>query len=461
VVDDAGGIIYLKGFQLPDAVILSSNVLVIEEYAGKLTYHNAGLLDAGEREPYFTKTGFYPSAGIPQAVYYNGRTYVCFQNRSDQAPLITYYDHATHVWANEVRIDDNPIGTTDSHGSPSIVFNSSGYIHAFWGTHSFTPGYMKHAVSNSPEDISAWTELSNVGTNPSFPIPIRLSNGYIYLFHGKSVGASQVDYVYQVSSNGGVSFGAENTILSYGNNHALQIVTAELYAGSPDRVYLAWYVRTYAPDYRFNCSSAYLNTQDGKMYSVAGVDLGTTVDESEAKTNCLVYDSGADMTTAPQIHLTGTTPYIIFGELVSRSHTWKFARWTSGTSWTVTDIFPSILYVYQFGNFIIQNSSWIESYLPIIRNDTGAHERNSVSLMKISSYDTGATWGVEEIVYNCDDMYYIVRVDVVEDFQDDLKIVFFPEYMFYQILSSEEFSMSYDGFAWGDNGFVHRTYEND
>lgn len=449
------GTVLLKDMPMPDGVTMKANVLVIEVYNGKIRFFGGELKGIGRLENYFMRNGYViDDVTYPQAIYYNGKTYVVFQGYPNEDPYITLFDHSTEQWATPVKIGTNPL-TDDMHGGPAIMIDALGYIHVWFGSHSFTPGYMKYSRSTNAEDISTWTAQSNFGTNPTFPNVIKASNNDLYVFYGESVDATNVRYVYHKSTDNGANWGTKTTVIDFGATTGVQIASTELIAGSPNKIHLAWYYRQYGvADNRQNVYHAYLNLTDGKMYAADDTDLGASIDKTEADDHCLVFDSTGENVGFPRVRVASNgRPYIIFGDCDAGA--WKFAAWT-GAAWTVTSIHTADISMFERPDFIINSTSEIEAYL--IVNEwakptyTGVNE-NGGNLWKFRSTDTGATWRMEESVYYGGN--FVTNPKTVYNHNNNLKIIFSEPYIIDGVLW---FNIKLKLYAHGDNGFVMKKY---
>ena len=115
----------------------------------------------------------------PSIASSGNKTYVAYQGPSEDA-YVCSYDHATSVWDGPVLAGTSLMFDGDGHGKPTIAVDDAGYIHMVFGGHgghSGLPGDYRlyaygnpppapgtvagkqtHMRSNSPHDISSWTE---------------------------------------------------------------------------------------------------------------------------------------------------------------------------------------------------------------------------------------------------------------------------------------------------------------
>ena len=297
---------------------------------------------------------FNPFHGSPSAQYYNGKTYIVFQGDSLD-PYITYYDHSTNLFATPVKVGDNPL-SSDVHGNPAIMLDNDHYIHVFWGAH-YT--YLKHSVSDEPEDISAWGEADNAtGNDATYAHVIQVSTDF-FLVYRKDISGSQKPLVIQKSDDNMASWGAEQTIVDFGDNAwiypSLDGLDEEV---DGDKIHLTWIRRLYdegEADYD-SAYHAYYDISEAKMYAQDGTDLGITVDETEADTNCLIDNGSNVWTDLPIINcrIYNSNPYILFR---LSTGTLRFVKWT-GSAWSspvtiTTTALDGVLEITDANNLIV------------------------------------------------------------------------------------------------------------
>ena len=192
---------------------------------------------------YFANNGFGNAVALvqhPSGVYHKGVTYVCYQGALED-PYVAAYNHNTKQWqgpfkagVSEMGKDPNRKKKIDNHGKPALLIDNAGYIHIAFGGHGGTAkhgentlgnyhyGKNLHAVSKQPLDISAWQTLDNISVFGTYSQFIKMDNGDMYLFYRH--GAHRSDWVYQKSTDNGVTFAPPVSFLKH---KRLQNVEAE------------------------------------------------------------------------------------------------------------------------------------------------------------------------------------------------------------------------------------------
>ena len=181
--------------------------------------------------PYFAENGFGEGVAVvqhPAGEHVNGITYVSYQG-SNEDPYVAAYNHETQQWSGPFKagtsiLGKNPTKKIDSHGKPTMIIDDEGYIHIFYGGHGgvkelhgdnplggYHSGENRHAVSQKPYDITTWRDLNNITPFGTYNQAIKMDNGDIYLFYRH--GAHRSDWVYQKSTDNGLTFAAPVSFL--------------------------------------------------------------------------------------------------------------------------------------------------------------------------------------------------------------------------------------------------------
>ena len=175
--------------------------------------------------PYSAENGFDEGVAVmqhPAGEHINGVTYVSYQGPNED-PYVAAYNHKTKTWTGPFQAGTSILGKDltkkiDSHGKPTMIIDDAGYIHIFYGGHGGVKalhgenpigdvhsGENRHAVSENPYDITSWRDLNNVTPFGTYNQAIKMDNGDIYLFYRH--GAHRSDWVYQKSTDNGLTFG--------------------------------------------------------------------------------------------------------------------------------------------------------------------------------------------------------------------------------------------------------------
>ncbi len=161
------------------------------------------------------------------AEYYKGVTYIAYQG-SLTDPYVVAYDHKKKEWIGPIKAGTSFIGKdertkNDSHGKPSLVVDSEGYIHLAFGGHGGTPalgenelgnyncGKQIHVKSKRPMDITEWEEVDNITPFGTYSQFVKMDNGDIYLFYRH--GAHRSNWIYQVSKDDCKTFSPKKSFL--------------------------------------------------------------------------------------------------------------------------------------------------------------------------------------------------------------------------------------------------------
>jgi len=140
---------------------------------------------------------------------------------------IVKYDATTGIWSDKVWLFDNQT-YFDSHFAPTMLLDSNGYIHLFYGVHRSTP--IRYYRSKNPYDITEWDKMpgfsQTVGSYTatfSYPAPCEDDSGNIYLGCRVGYGGAPSElasfYCYFKSTDGGDTWGSLKTVIDYQDNY--------------------------------------------------------------------------------------------------------------------------------------------------------------------------------------------------------------------------------------------------
>jgi len=385
----------------------------------------------------------------PHGTHYGDKTFIVWQG-VDLDPYAIEYNHTTETWSSEHKVGTNPLGS-DSHGCPSILRDSSGYLHVFYGCHgksgcSGDDCYIQHAKSTNTDDISSWTDKGNIGPSyATYPNPVLVSSD-IYVIFRRMAGSDHFVEAFIKSTDGGENWGASTDIIDFGGGYAIYLGNVEREGTS--KIHLAWCYLDYSVGKRLNVYHAYLNLSDFHLYSMDGTDLGTTITKDEADTYCLVYSSGGAATNFPKVRLDSSgTPYIIFVNDDSGAK-FKYTKW-NGSSWDTPTVITSTDDVFNSHDFYVHSSSNIELYL------IGSGLSGRGGDVEKWTFD-GSSWTkVATIISESSQGKPLNNPVFVYNFDSDLKVVFSEAYG-----GGTDYTTPQKVFAYGDSGFVQSIKES-
>ena len=339
-------------------------------------------------------TPFYNSKIYPQAIRYNGVVYVVFQG-DDKDPYIRAYNIAADTWAGPVKIGTNPlVDNTDGQGAPAVMVDDSGYIHVAAWCHNTS---LKYWISDSSEDISAFSAQSDITAYASYPRWIKDSSGNLYIFYrGHTADADNYYQSYRVSDDEGDSWGSENIIIDYGTTPYLSYASNCEYDATNGRIHFGWSRSDEYDIVRLHIYHAYLKVADSHMYDMAANDLGTTISEAEGDSNCRIVNSGSDERNNPTLHLDSSgNPYMIYP--AEDSATWKCGFVYYAAGWQSEDMIATINDKYSWQDFIVNSSSDIEAYITV-----GGASESSGDMVKYT-WD-GEDWSLDSTIADAEEV---------------------------------------------------------
>lgn len=342
----------------------------------------------------------------PCAEYYNGVTYLAYGGgtlpSSDLDIYITCYTHSTKTWATPIKIADAQ--ELDGHCVPSMKVDNNGYIHVFTSSaHTNYP--LKHYKSNSAENINVWTAQANImeasGTYYwEYHKPVKEGNTMWLIFSQDPENVLYRDWWYKKSTDNGATWGSAIKIIEYGSsggyNYGSYLGHVEKYG---NKIHGMWCHRSDEQGAnREDIFHAYLNTDDGLMYSMNGTNLGQSISLQEQFGYCLLVDTGTNITNSNSLHVDSNGyPWIIYYNGVETSGTFYHVRWT-GSAWTTP---TAITTTDSFGNmadFIIYSTTNVVAFVTTagasgLGGDIEAWHWNGVVWSKQQTILTQATSG--------------------------------------------------------------------
>ena len=451
--DDTGGVIYLKGVQLPSAVVLSSNVVVIEEYQGIITKYRE-TSNEGFYVKWFTDEGYGQNIDTPRGLYNNNKTFITYQGYLQNIYAIMY-DHNRKLWSEPVYVADNPL-SNDDHGAPMIQADNEGYLHIFYGHH--TSSSIQHMKSTYAWDISAWTSATAVSGlgSASYGAILKANDNSFYLF-ARMTDVGKISYVR--STNNMATFGSPVVFVDMGYPSFAAYPSGYAYDSTNNRFFITWYLWDYGDSKNENIYGIWLDLDNGHVYAADGTDYGTLLDKTEADAGyARILDSGVNWAYFPRVHLSGNSIYILY-TLGTTYPSWqdvtgwraKFTRWT-GSAWaTAVNIINSAS---ENEDFVIDGST-IKAYI-ILTEPSQLKNRFLDWLAEYSSTDSGATWNLTKVI-----MYggetsegAVYGVDLIQDYNSELMFIFTEHISFLKIIN--DYKVKLHMYAWGNGGFVYR-----
>ncbi len=368
------------------------------------TWDTTADFDSGTKANGTAQRNFFASNGVsqptnwvayPSAAYGNGRTFVVYQGpngagaASNPSPYITFYNGT--AWTGPMRITNGPL-TNDDHGSPSILLDSSGFIHVFFGAHSTA---IKHVVSTSAYSIESWVSKPDIYDLMTYPHPILMSNGTIYLIVRESSfdnTKSWIDVIF--STNGGTTWSPLRKIIGdFGANTGIYVGAIDF---RNDQIHLEFDFNDLTAN-RFNAYHAILNATNQKVYCLPLTDVGTPLTLANANSFCRRENTGTRFSEFGGVHLDASgNPYLIYpAQPFNNNWRYRFQYWT-GSAWTAPINITDAKGYRNYCDFIVSSVSAIEAYLV-----TGGIEGGSWRGGNIEKWTwNGAAWSKALTVLN-------------------------------------------------------------
>lgn len=232
-VSDPDDPAWISGGELPPSTtrVEITSVQAGEDYYAAVTYIVDG--QTGDRrvlgpvtmpsaaaagETYFANDGanysFAGNATGPASFYdaTGNKTWIAREvwTGSERAVVVQTYDHATARYSSPYTVSTECL-TDDAHGVPAICMDHEGYVHCFFGAHNSA---MKHSVTAAVRDPSSWTAQANIGTDTSYPHPVRMGSS-LYLFVRGNTLQNLQRYKTTALSGGVATWGAVKDVVAF------------------------------------------------------------------------------------------------------------------------------------------------------------------------------------------------------------------------------------------------------
>lgn len=351
----------------------------------------------------------------PSIATSGNRTYVAYQGPGED-PYVCSYDHGTGIWEGPVLAGTSLLRDGDNHGKPTIAIDDAGYIHIVFGGHggynglpgdnreySFgknpgpeMAGKQTHMRSDSPHDISSWTEMqcttgyiSGYGTYSQL---IKMDDGDMYLFYRH--GRHPSDWTYQRSTDNGLSWEPEVIIMD-----AIESYTKESWYmwfdnGPGDTIICGYsfHPHTDCTGHRENVYYMRMNCSDHSWENAAGEILSMPLVKAKADAHTLAYNSGGVMIKEALVRLDPDgKPWMIFPWSVD--DVYKCVRWT-GETWMAPSAIDGSMNKQEADLMVLSETS---AKLLMMGNNP-ATSKWSVSWYETA--DAGETWRLTSSIFS-------------------------------------------------------------
>ena len=288
-------------------------------------------------------------------------TFFCWSGTNMEG-YVKSYDHVSGEFSPSIRLPSRV--PNDYHNYPHMIKTDDGRIMVVWSEHN---ELLLRALSEGPLSLAGTWDIDEIreGYEATYPMPVKADNGDIYIFYRQSFGIDDKPERYVKSTDNGTTWNAavdaiKHTDLRPDNLNEMYLGTAKhesALGGRPEKIHISWNIAGGGPEgpkhdmYHKNIYHAYLNLTNDHFYNVAGVDLGTTINNNQSVNHCLAVDSGpltfkrdGDTRTYDIGYISSVSysdsgnPILVYSHLLpedSVEHA-RSVRWT-GESWKVTD----------------------------------------------------------------------------------------------------------------------------
>lgn len=316
-------------FNAEDCTVTVAGVFDTDD--GSLNTEDCQLVLAPQTSSSFVRDGIWCWFADPRGIFHDGVTYYSYTNRAGSV-FIAAYDHETRIQTIH-ELDDRTV--YDDHGNPAILIRPDGRILVTWGGHVDNELWV--TVSNTPGDISAWSEPQNIAAPSelvSYPSLCYLSSeSKVYLL-SRNGSSQDGDWCYRTSSDLGGSWSEPVTMLDYGSAS----VYIKFATDSADTIYFA----ASQSESNTHANVAAFYYEDDSFWKPDGTEICTTATLPMSESDLdMVFNSTTEGYPAWiwDVAVEGgdiAVVYAIFEE-PSSEHTYEYARWSDG-AWTCTEL---------------------------------------------------------------------------------------------------------------------------
>lgn len=313
------------------------------------------------------------------AEYYNGTTYVAYMTHGYFIKVVSY-DHETNNWSSPVTIVKAKINT---HSSPVLVVAENGTINIFYGCHD----EFYHNFSAEPENITAWSAGDQPFSYTTYPKPVRMSNGTIYLFgHHTGTVIQENSLSYCISTTNGTSWSSPVHLANFSVQNIAPYCPA-VAMDSDDDIHVAF--EDYGIDrpesmyyFRYDSVNATWEAHNGTELTlpISNTSYCTFIADFTSDTLSHIVDIAVNSDGSPLILYGDADDYrvaLIDGTTYSLINTGRDSRWDTGRLHYVNDTF--------YRAYLIRHG---------VGNETFGDRGGDVFIYE--SWDDGASWSLFE-----------------------------------------------------------------
>lgn len=413
----------------------------------------------------------------PEAIHdpVTGKTIVAYQGYG-MHPFVAAYDEDSGEWEGPYQVGINPL-VSDAHGGPSLIIDSTGYIHVFYGAHGVS---LLHARSVNPHDISAWQDLGPVVVEVSraettvariapatYPQPILQSDGSIRLFYRGFANDETYGHWYSAVSTTGVGVFAqrENVLMGARNLESWYANFAQAENGDVLSAFLFRDLAASTANY-FIRRNVYFMRRDaatGTWVNASGEPVPEARTKATLDATCLAYDSGTQYVNQVVVRESAEGPCILFVSGVETprpAYEWKFMRWSSAEStWTAPVKVAATDHLFDAGTFQVLPDGRIELFI----TTGGTPDENATladaflaarggDIVQYLSSDGGLTFEQGQTLKASPGPWARYNDPQMVDGHDGGPRVFFSEW------NNDYANYVHKVFLWGDDGFAGREF---
>lgn len=320
-------------------------------YNQNARYNPLAFENDGVSQPWFSNSfgnsGFYNSStGV---VWLSWQGWQPVSGTLKRVARLATYNVGTGVWAGPYTIGtSNTLGSTDPHGVPACVQDSSGYVYCFYDAHNSTIQLVATATANDP---TSFTAQSAVGSNATFYEPVyNASVNKIFVFYSTpGVGGGNqtaIKVLPCTPSSGTVSCASAVNLFDVNAAGSAWLPMNYTYPVGVTKIHLVFeYGAVAVGGAVTNLYYAIYDTSTGTVCNFSGLTCiisgSQPVSLSSLNTNFLVY-TGVNISSAQFLVDSNGTAHVVLAEGSNASAPTLFYTNNSGSGWST----PVTLFTY-------------------------------------------------------------------------------------------------------------------
>jgi hypothetical protein len=405
--------------------------------------------------PNLQPSAFYVSSTNVTWVFFNGWN-------GSTVPQVMTYNHGTLTWSGPFTVGPSVI-QNDVHGAPTAVRDSSGYVYAFFGSHTSA---ISVASTASPDVPSTWTQRTGLSGAHTFPKPFFVGSK-LYLFYTTNPsGEGSLSLVQATVSSGVPTWGAAVSLFDFSDLGGEWIMPGTFWQNGTDiHMVFCTFNSAASNGESWDVFYAIYDTTTGNVRNYSGGSViapgSQPISNATAAVNFRIVNQTATghFGMPPSLCIDGAgASHVLYADAAGQPGTASLLHITnSGASWSAPHTiftYPSMVYANNVDAAVVPNAAGgIDVYYPDgSRTDAlgSFGPLASGSMFKITR-SSGGTWGSAAQIADGSGKYGLDDPAVIPGGHANARVAFT------QVSFDEQTVSGYlGGYLYGDAGFILR-----